>query len=179
MDIDGLLSSVEEDTGSRINAVEIEFQNKFDSLVKLHNLNARRIDEEQRSKIVKNNSKVYQMRTGMLENDARKEILSFKVSLIDEMKVRWIEAFACSDKYPRFISAVLDKYYTKDFVVVGNRADKVLAELCSSREISMRKGDVGFGLILCGEDIVINKDLSHIVDVCFDSVEWKISEELF
>ncbi|MCK5322155.1 MAG: hypothetical protein KAJ47_02730, partial [Candidatus Aenigmarchaeota archaeon] len=64
MDIDGLLSSVEEDTGSRINAVEIEFQNKFDSLVKLHNLNARRIDEEQRSKIVKNNSKVYQMRTG-------------------------------------------------------------------------------------------------------------------
>lgn len=179
MRLEDIVKSIDTGTNSKIGLMKSDFESGLDSLMKNHFLELRRLEREGLTKISHKATKLELMKNGMFRNDARHEILSFKTVLLEALKREWIDSFVKSKEYLEFVSGVLDMYYSPGLNVVVNVDDKMILQLCKSRKIVYKIGDVGYGVKLQSGNITINKDISRIVNDRFEIVEGRLSQGLF
>ena len=179
MRCEDIVRAIERESDSKISAVESEFSRKLDLSMRDHFIELRNIEDDWIAVVSSKLLKLRSMKKGMFENRSNVDILSFKISLLEEMKQEWLESFVKSEDYRGFISDILDKYYCEGISVAGNSKDAVFVEICQSKGISFSPADIQYGVVLYGEGFVVNKDFLRIVDECFECIEGRVADELF
>lgn len=179
MRCEDIVSAIEQERDFKISAIESEFGRQLDLCMKNHFIELRAVEANWVNVVSSRFLKLETVKRGISENRSNMKILSFKVSLLEKLKQEWLESFVKSEDYRKFVSGILDKYYSEGISVSGNGKDAVFVGACNSKGISFSSADIKYGVILSGEGFVINKDVLRMLDERFEHIESRVADGLF